>query len=379
MAKRRGNGEGSITRHNKSGLFMARYMVHTAHGPKRKTIYGKTRKEVAHKLHKALNECADGFVCDDANITVGEYLDKWLSDSVRGSVRKSTYDRRESDVRVHIKPALGKVKLAKLSPMHLQGFYRDKLDSGLAPATVNKIHSVIHHALEQANKWDLIPRNVAKAVTAPRPTPEEEMSPLSAEETRRFLKAACGDKLEALYVLAIHTGMREGELLGLRWTDVDLENGKLSVRHTLTRDGGKVELGETKTPNSRRTIYLTRPAVEALKKHLQRQLKEIEALGDLYQDNGLVFANEVGNPINPSNFRQRYFYKLLKKAGVPKIRFHDLRHTCATLLFQQGTHPKYVQELLGHANIKITLDTYSHVIPGMGDHTAKAMENALLE
>ncbi len=207
------------------------------------------------------------------------------------------------------------------------------------------------------------------------------MHPLSAPEARRLLDAAQGDKLEALYVLAVHTGMRRGELLGLKWADVDLENAAVSIRRTLTRtdNGKRVSLGEPKTRKSRRTIPLTARAVDALKAHHKRQLEEMMKFADLWEDHGLVFTTETGSPINPSNLRQRSFAPLLKKAGLPHVRFHDLRHTCATLLLSQNTHPKFVQELLGHATIAITLDTYSHVIPSMGDHTARAMEDALEE
>jgi integrase len=205
------------------------------------------------------------------------------------------------------------------------------------------------------------------------------MHPLSPDEVRRLLEAASGDRLEALYVLAINTGMRRGELLGLKWSDVDLEGGRLSIRRTLTRtdNGKRVTLGEPKTKGSRRTVRLTQRAIEALRSHLERQLGDIEAAGDLYYDRGLVFTTETGTPINPSNLRQRSFAPLLKRAGLPHIRFHDLRHTCATLLLSKGVHPKFVQELLGHASIAITLDTYSHMLPGMGDQTATAMEDAL--
>jgi integrase len=375
MARRRGNGEGSITR-RKDGLYMARYWVETSQGPKRKTIYGKKREEVADKLARALTERADGIVYDDENMTVGEYLDNWLKSSVRGSVRQSTLDRYESVVRLHLKPALGRLKLKKLTPVHVQGFYQDRLDTGLAPASVNKLHVVLHKALSQAMEWNMITRNVAALAKAPRPAPEE-MKTLSAEETRCLLEAARGNKLEAVYVLAIHTGMRQGELLALKWQDVDLENATLSVRRTLTRSGGRLLLGETKTKKSRRIIALTEASVQALREHLDRQMEDMQRLDDLYQDRGLVFASEVGTLINPSNLRKRSFAPLLKKAGLPRIRFHDLRHTCATLLLYRNVHPKYVQELLGHANIAITLDTYSHVIPGMGDHAARAIEDIL--
>jgi integrase len=370
---RRGNGEGSISR-RKDGRWEAKYTAHTVEGPKRRALYGKTRKEAADKLAKALADRASGYTFDTENMSVGEYLDRWLNDSDRGSVRPSTYERHEQIVRLHLKPALGRVKLSKLTPAHVQGLYRDKLDSGLSPATVQKIHTVLHKALAQALKWNMIPRNATDAVKAPRPAPEE-MHPLSPEEARKLIEAVRGDTLEALYVLAVHTGMRQGELLALKWEDVNLNEGVIRIRRTLMRSGGRIALGETKTRGSRRPVHLTGAAVEALRGHLERQLEDIERLGDLYRDDGLVFTTGVGTPINPSNLRRRSFAPLLERAGLPQIRFHDLRHTCATLLLSRNVHPKYVQELLGHATVAITLDTYSHMIPGMGNHTARAMED----
>lgn len=336
----------------------------------------RTKGEALALLRKEMARRDEGLIFDSENLTLGEYLDRWLNTSVRGTVRQSTFDRYEIALRVHIKPALGNLKLKKLAPVHLQGFYQDRLDAGCAPASVYKLHAVLHKALSQALKWNMVPRNIAEVVTAPRPAPEE-MRTLSREESRRLLRAAQGERLEALYVLAIHTGMRQGELLALKWQDIDLENATLSVRRTLTKRGGRLLLGEPKTKKSIRTITLTECAVQALQGHLRRQMEHIEQVGDLYQDRGLIFTSEVGTLINPTNLRKRSFAPLLKKAGVPRVRFHDLRHTCATLLLGSNVHPKYVQELLGHANIAITLDTYSHVIPGMGDHTARAIEQML--
>jgi integrase len=236
---------------------------------------------------------------------------------------------------------------------------------------------VLHKALSQAVMWSLVPRNVTEAVSAPRPVPKE-MRPLSAQEVRKLLEAAGDDSLEALWVLAVHTGMRQGELLALKWTDVDFEAGKVSVRRTLTRESGHFKLAEPKTKKSRRTIKLTSAAAEALRKHLSHQMQDIDRLGDLYRDRGLVFTSSSGAPLNPSNIRNRNLRRLLLKAELPEIRFHDLRHTCATLLLSKNVHPKIVQEMLGHANVAITRDTYSHVLPGIGDQAALAMENALL-
>jgi integrase len=311
-------------------------------------------------------------------MTVGQYLDKWLSDCVCGTVRESTFSRDKYLMTNHVAPAIGRLKLKNLSALHLQSLYRERLDSALSGSTVQKVHHVLHKALAQAVKWSLIPRNPADAVKAPTPTPKE-MHPLSAQQARELLEAARKDRLEALYILAVHTGMRRGELLGLKWEDCDLDNATVRVRRTLTRtdNGRRLALGEPKTKKSRRTVRLTQRAVEAVRSHQVRQAEEKLKVGSLYQNQGLVFAGEGGGLINPSNLRQRSFAPLLERAGLPPITFHDLRHTCASLLFQKNVHPKFVQELLGHASVAITLDTYSHMLPGMGGAAADAMGEAL--
>jgi integrase len=376
VSKKRGNGEGSIYR-RKDGRWVGQYTVYTATGPKYRYLYGKTRAAVAEKLTKAMADRNGGLIFDAGNLTVGEYLDSWLSDSVRGTVRPSTFERHEGIIRLHIKPSLGRVWLKKLTPAHVRGLHREKLDAGLAPATVGKIHSTLHKALSQAVSDGIVPRNAAD-VKAPRPTPEE-MRPLSETEVRAFLDLAreSGDRFEALYVLAITTGLRRGELLGLRWDDVSMERSTLRVGRALVREGGRHTLGETKTRRGRRQINLTPRTVSTLKAHHKKQQEEKIKLTGLYKDHGLIFATRVGTPINPENLVNRSFKPLLERASLPEIRFHDLRHTCATLLLGRGVHPKLVQELLGHATIAMTLDTYSHYMPSMGDQVAGAMKDAL--
>jgi integrase len=332
----------------KDGLFMARYTVHTSDGPKRKTIYDRKYREVERKLAEAMGDAARGIVYDDENLTVSDYLDRWLSDSVHGTVRESTFSRDKYLVTNHIKPSIGRIKLKNVTAVHLQRLYRDRLDAGLSGSTVQKMHHVLHKALSQAVRWDLVPRNPADNVKAPTAS-TKEMHPLSADEAKRLLDTAseAGDRLETLYVLAVHTGMRRGELLGLKWDDVDLDNATVRVRRTLTRKGTGYVLGEPKTKKSRRTVRLTQRAVEALRSHRRRQLEE-KLRATAYEDSGLVFAGERGNLINPSNLRQRSFVPLLERAGLQQITFHDLRHTCASLLFQKNIHPKFVQELLEH-------------------------------
>ena len=323
-----------------SSLFTVPYLVHTAKGPKYRYLYGKTRHAVAEKLTKAMADRDGGLIFDTGKVTLGGYLDRWLADSLKGTVRTSTYERHEEIVRLHIKPSLGRVGLKKLTPAHVRGLYSEKLDSGrLAPATVRKIHSTLRKALSQAVSDGLVHRNAAD-VKAPRPTPEE-MRPLSENKARTFLEAVrrTGERFEALYVLAITTGLRRGELLGLRWEDVDLERGRLRVGRALVREGGRHILGETKTRRGRRQINLTPGTVSALKAHRKKQLEGKMRLAGLHKDQGLIFASEVGTPVNPENLVKRSFKPLLKEASLPEIRFHDLRHTCATLLLGRGVHP----------------------------------------
>jgi integrase len=224
-------------------------------------------------------------------------------------------------------------------------------------------------------RWHMVPHNVCETVKAPRPA-YKEMRALSAEESRRLLEAARSDRLEALYVLAVHIGMRQGELLALKWSDVDLENATISVRRTITKSGTRLLLGEPKTKKSRRTTPY-RSGYGSPQRSPATPDGGNGALGRPLRRSRPRLHHGSRQPHQSHEPRKRSFAALLKRAELPLVRFHDLRHTCATLLFSRGVHPKYVQELLGHANISITLDRYSHVIPGMGDHTARAMEDAL--
>jgi integrase len=381
MAKKRGNNEGSIYR-RKNGTWAAQYTVWTAEGRKRRSVSGKTRAEVSRKLTEAMANRDGGLVYDAGKLTVGEYLNGWLADSVKGTVKETTYANYSYVTRVHISPALGRVKLKNLTPAHVRGFYGEKARSGLAAATVKKMHVVLRKALSQAVSDGLIPRNAADGVKPPRVSaPGEEIKPLDSEECAAFLEASCGERLEALYVLAVHCGLREGELLALRWEDVDLEAAKpaLLVRRTLTRgeDGRGWVVGASTKSGKGRRVRLTRRAVAALKTHRKRQLEERMQLAGLWQDQGLVFPNETGSLFNPSNLRNRSFKRIKARSGVREdLRFHDLRHTCATLLLGEGVNAKVVSEMLGHASITITLNTYSHVLPDMQD-SAAAMEAAL--
>ncbi len=371
MKRRRGNAEGTIYL-RKDGRWEARISLDQG---RRKAFYGRTRQEAGQKLAVALKARQDGLPPVSERQTVRQYMGHWLESS-RPSLRPRTWLRYEQLLRLHVVPEIGKVRLVRLSPQHLQRLYAGRLDAGLSPASVVQLHAVLRRALGQAARWGLVARNVASLVTPPR-LERREMATLSPEHARNLLEAAAGNRLEALYVLAINTGMRQGEILALRWKDVDLDGGTLQVRATLQSAGGEFVFAEPKTAHSRRQVALNRPAAEALRNHRSNQLAERLRLGTVWEDNDLVFANEVGRPIAATNLRNRSFWPLLERAGLPRSRFHDLRHTAATLLLGRGVHPKIVSEMLGHSQIAITLDLYSHVTPTMQRQAADELEAAL--
>ncbi len=375
---KRGNGEGSVYQ-RKDGRWVGQYVVQMADGPKYRYIYGKTRKAVAERLTKAMADRDGGLVFDAGNITVGEYLGRWLSDSVRDTVKESTYSSYTRLAEKHAIPDLSRIKLKSFTTTHVRALLREKLDAGLSARTVQYLRFILRKALDQAVADGLIPRNPVLGVKSPQ-VRREEIKPLSQQEARIFLQTVseAGDRLEALYVLAIHCGLRQGELFALKWEDVDLDARTLQVRRNLAgvKDGQPV-FTTPKTAKSRRQVRLTAGAVSALKSHRKQQLEYRMEFAGLWEDHGLVFTSDTGTPLNRHNVAQRSFKPLLKRAGLRDIRFHDLRHTCATLLLSTGQHPKFVQELLGHSTIAITLDTYSHVLPGMGDGLADAMDEAL--
>jgi integrase len=380
---KRGNGEGSISR-RKGGGWMAQYVVYPAEGNcKRKTIYGKTRAEVAKKLAKALSDRERGLVFDDKGLTVGEYLDSWLSDCVEplvndGKMEYNTLVRYAGIVRNHIKPALGHKKIKNLSRVEVRRLYNEK-SKRLSPRSVDYLHVTLQKALNQAMRDDLIPRNVA---AGERPRSSRQRSPkeaeaLSQEQVRALLKAASGERNESLYIVAVHTGLRQGELLGLKWTDVDLDAGELRVRRSLKVTADGLGFGPPKNKASRRSVPLNKTAVAALKAHRKRQNEERLRTPE-WVDNDLVFPNRAGKPMDHNNLYHREYKALLKEAGLAEqgITFHSLRHTFGTALFKIGEHPKIVQSLLGHASIVQTMDTYSHLLENIGGDAVGGLDEA---
>lgn len=369
---KRGNREGSIYK-RLDGRWVASVMTNEG---KRKYFYGKTRQEVQRLLAAAQRDQEAGLPLLTDRQSVGQYLGTWL-EAIRATVGPATWKRHREYVDLHIVPKIGRVKLRDLSPQLVQQLYADRLAAGLSTSTVHHLHATLHKALKDAERLGLVARNVCKLVNVPRMA-ETEIHPLSLEDAKVLLDIAAGERLEALYAVALATGMRQSELLGLRWKDVDLEAGVLRVRMQLKREEGEWVWKEPKTRRSRRQIALAAPLVEVLKRHRERQGIERRNAGSGWQECDLVFCNSAGGPLFARNL-VRSFGLVLEKAAISHIRFHDLRHTAATLLLSARVNPKVVSEMLGHASVSITLDIYSHVIPDMQQDAAAAMARLLYE
>ncbi|KKM00506.1 hypothetical protein LCGC14_1803780 [marine sediment metagenome] len=367
MARKRAN----VYRRNGDGRWVGVLNLEPTGGKrKRKIYYGDTQADVVRKLSAGTRALELGQRPNPGVETTGSFLARWLAEVAKPDVRPTSYRAYEIALRLHIIPQLGKVRLVKLGPDDLDRLYADLLAEGLSAAYVGQIHSIIHSALAHASRRDLVARNVA-ALTRPPRTVRTEFRTLTPEEASRFLAATEDDRLHALYVVAIHTGMRLGELCGLRWAD--LGEGCLSVVQQAYRLDGAWHFTAPKTKAGRRSITLSRAASEALRLHRIRQTQERLAAKS-WEDHDLVFCNPRGRPVEASNLRRRSFHPALARAGLPRIRFHDLRHTAATLLLAGGVHAKVVQEMLGHSSVAITLDVYSHVTPNLQAEAAAKMD-----
>src|SRR5215217_3534917 len=372
-------GDGITKR--KDGRYIARYTVHTPDGPKRKTIYGKKYKEVQKKLNEARANADKGLVFDADNLKTGEWMDTWLSDCLKplvaaGKIAHSTYVRTEGIVNNHLKPALGHRKLKDLTRMEVRRLYNEKSRT-LSVRSVDYIHATLQMCLSQAVRDDLIPRNVAVGERPRNSRNRREVKALSPAQVKALLMASHGTRNESLYIVAVHTGLRQGELLGLKWTDIDLEASKLSVRRSLKVTEGGLAFGPPKNKASRRSVPLNQTVVAALRAHRLRQNEEMLSAPE-WHDHDLVFPNRVGRPTDHNNLYYREFKPLLKKAGLGDqgFTFHSLRHTFATALFKRRQHPKIVQSLLGHASITQTMDTYSHLLEDIGGDVVDGLDEA---
>lgn len=369
-AGRRGNGEGTIVK-RADGRWAAAIIFD---GYQRKWIYGKTRRDVSDRLRKIRSDVAEGQPVMNERLTMAEYLNRWLYEVAKQRTRPMTWRGYEHLVRLHILPTLGRVRLAKLTPQHVHSLVTQKVREGrLSPRTIQYMHSVLRAALNQAVRWRMVHYNATARVSPPRGT-RREVLVLSPAEARSLLDAARGDRLEALYSVALALGLRQGETLGLKWGDIDLETGLLQVRRASQRIPHQgTQLVETKTPRSRRTLVMPPIVISALRAHRARQAMERLAAGERWVDLDLVFPSQRGTLADGPNVTHR-FHKLLKRAELPSMRFHDLRHACASLLLVQGVHPRVVMETLGHSQISLTMNTYSHVLPALQREAADRME-----
>ena len=371
MPRKRGQNEGSIFQ-RKDGLWVAQVTVQGKHVGK----YCKTQREARDWLKETLSQIDSGMSLAAARTTLEEYLEEWLT-TYKTSVRPKTIQQYSQIVHQHIIPSLGGIKLKDLRPDQIQVLYNAKLNAGVSTRTVIYIHAVLHRSLELALKWGLIGRNPVDVVTRPK-FRRKEMQTLNDDQVRAFLSCAKGTRLDVLFWIAISTGMRQGEILGLKWSDLDWVARKLHVQRQVQRLPGKgLVFSEPKSAAGRRVVVLSQMTIEKLRAHLDLQQREQILAGNKWIDNDLIFPSTIGTPLDHRNL-YREFKAILKRAGTPEIRFHDLRHTAATLMLQQGVHPKVVQERLGHADIALTLNTYSHVLPSMQEEAAEKLDNILV-
>lgn len=365
MVKRRGNNEGTIYQ-RQNGRWVAQVRIE---GQRLGKSFS-TQKECRSWIKDMQEQIENGLSVDGFKMTVHDLFKMWL-ESIQGSVRPRTLDQYQGVVRNHLEPVLGEIKLRELQPYQIQQLYNSLLAEGKSNRTVQLVHSVIHRALVVGQQLGLVGRNPASAVTPPK-VPQKEMQVLDDNQARQLLIAAQGDRYEAMYYLAITTGLRQGELLGLKWEDIDFSSGILQVKRQLQRVPGKgVRLSEPKTKAGRRQIQLGPESVNQLIIHRRRQ--DIEREGDRWEEHGLVFPSSVGTPTGQRNLI-RSFKRLLKKAGLPDIRFHDLRHTAATLMLLNGIPLIVVSRRLGHSKPSVTLDIYGHYLPGMQAEAAVMMD-----
>lgn len=371
-AGRMPNGEGSVFQ-RADGRWVAQFSL--SDGTKRQ-VSRKTEKEAWTALRKALGEVEQGTIVTGPEQTLTVFLNHWLEEIHKPTLRLSSYIKYRKLINTYILPELGHFKLQKLSPQIVQAFYRRLEKQGLSPKTVNSTHGVLHKALDTAVRWNMLARNVCDVVSPPRIV-KHEIQPLSMEQAQHLLEAARGDRLEMPLLLALVTGLRRGELLGLKWADIDFTQSALQVRRTLdyVAHHGYVE-SEPKTKSGRRRIALPKFVVEALKQHRIQQLEQRLKVGEAWQESDYVFTGLEGGPFNP-RYLLLLFDQLLEKAGLPHMRFHDLRHSAATLLLSMGVNPKIVQEILGHSNISMTMDVYSHVLPSMQKEAMGKWDDAL--
>ena len=370
MARRRGNGEGSIFP-TANGSWRAMISL----DGKRLSFTAKTRQEAHAWIKKTIGQVDDGLTYKSANIDLAEHLSGWLV-SMKGSIRPGTWYQYELTCRVYILPRLGSVKLKDLGPGHLQDLYNYNILIGKGMRTIKLIHVVLHQALQRALDLGLIVRNPADIVKAPK-YQHGEMKIFDESQVNRMLFAARGDHNEALFVLAVTTGCRQSELLALRWSDLDWQKKTIRIQRQLARNnrqaGYYVPL---KTKSAYRTIDLGQKTISKLREHYERQHQERVSVKK-WEENDLIFPSSRGTPQDQFNIYHK-FKTLIKTAGLPEIRFHDLRHTAASLMIDHKVPINVVSKRLGHSRVSITLDTYTHLISEVQSGVAELIDSLVM-
>ena len=371
---KRGNGEGGIYQRKSDGKWCAALLLPDG---KKRVLYGRTRAEAKDKLHTAQEDVKQARPVAANRETLAAFLDRWLKGAAAKRVRATTLRRYEMDVRLHIVPALGKLKLPDVTPKAVQAMLDGLSAKGLAPLSVRNVRAALRVALEQAIRERLFGINNAKSVDLPRAARKRVVA-LTPDAARAILSAFNGHPYEALVTLALATGLRQGELLGLRWEDIDLEAGTARVDGQLQRIGGAYTLTDLKTNQSRRTLPLPAVAVEAIRRQRVRQAEARLYAGPAWREPlpGLMFTTATGTPLHSTTVTHLY-QKQLACAGLPRMTFHELRHGSASLLLAQGATMRTVMEALGHSQISLTMNTYSHVLPALQREAANKMEAVL--
>ncbi len=370
MAKRRGNKEGCVVQRSKNS-----WRCQVSIGGTRFSHTAPTRKECQEWLKKITSEAEMGLDYKGAQQTFEEFLETWLA-NIRTSVRPVTFYQYQMTCKRYILPTLGQIKLNQVKPGLIQKLYAEKLQSGLGARTVEIIHSVLHRAFVQAVKLEILGRNPVDATTPPK-VEEKEMRFFDESQVSLFLLAARGDKNEIVYHLAIATGMRQSELLGLKWSDLDWQKKTITIQRQLKRlFRGEGYFSPPKTRNGRRSVMLGDVTLAKLREQWERLKVLRQMAGSLWQENDLIFPSSIGTPKNQSNL-YREFKELIRQSGLPDIRFHDLRHTAATLLLNHGVPPIVVSRRLGHYKVSMTLDIYGHLMPEIQDTAAKLIDELI--
>lgn len=370
MAKKRGNNEGSIGR-LPSGTWRAQIMIQG----KRFTFSSKVKSECQSWIRSKQAEMDAGLDFEGGQMKLKDFLLEWLA-TARLALRLKTAHQYERLIHNHIIRHIGDMRLRDLRLDRIEQFYSALLQEGRGVRTVRIVHNILHKSLEKAVRYNYILRNPAHKATLPR-VRQQEMLVLDESQVTRFLIASQGSPYETFYRLAIITGMRQGELFGLKWVDLHWDSGALHVRRQVQRvDGYGWQFVEPKTRAGTRTIKLGEGMLLALRQHKQQQDIERSAMGNRWVDNGLIFPNTVGNPMDPTNMRKD-FNRILEEAGLPRVRFHDLRHTAASLMLNNNIPVIVASKILGHGKPSVTLDIYGHLYHEMQTEAAKVMEEII--